>query len=180
NTSGNNSYDYGYCLKPFNRNDIRLLTNIEATSTNNKKVYIGENEYSIDQSATDFTNWHVIDFYLINTGDVEISNLKLKFNDGAIFSVENAVSNNYIEPLVIASNYLVESPFSNNTFPNPAMLLKTNGNPGIASYPSMYLLLKPKKQLTSIIFTCSKNIHASVGFNIMELRNFDISITPTE
>ncbi|MDD2377890.1 MAG: prepilin-type N-terminal cleavage/methylation domain-containing protein [Bacilli bacterium] len=180
NISGNNNYDYGHCLRPFNKNDRKLLTNIEATSTNNKRVYAGENEYTIDISPTDFRNWHVIDFYLINTGAVEISNLKLKFNDGAVFSVENAISNNYIEPLVIASNYILSAPFSNNTFPNSINLLKTNGNPGNATYPAMLVVLKPKKRLTSIIFTSSVDIHASVGFSVLELLNFDMSITPTE
>ncbi|MDD2435111.1 MAG: prepilin-type N-terminal cleavage/methylation domain-containing protein [Bacilli bacterium] len=180
NTSGNNNYDYGYCLKPFNRNDIRILTNYEATSTNNKRVYSGEREYLIDHNPTNFTNWYLIDFYLINTTNVTISNLKLKFSDGAIFSVENAIIHNYIEPLVIASNYIIESPFSDNTFPNPTSLLKTNGSPGEATYPSMVVIFKPKQRLTNIIFTCSKDIHASVGFNIKELRNFDMSISLTE
>ncbi len=176
------NYAYGQCLYPFNTDDIKMLTNIEATSSEKlKRVYQGEREYPLDIQADGIRNWHRIHFRLINTGVIQISNFKLKFADGYVGSIEDAVSNKYIEPLVAVSNTITRPPYSDNMFPNPINIIYTNGNPGPSSYPDMFVYIKPKSsRLTGIIFTSSHEISSSVGFSIEELRNFDMSVTPTE
>ncbi|MDD4608050.1 MAG: prepilin-type N-terminal cleavage/methylation domain-containing protein [Bacilli bacterium] len=174
----NDNYKYGNCLTPFNSDDIKRLSSI-ATS-GRLPVLVGENEYLISNNATNIRNWHRVNMYFASSsGNMEISNLKLKFKDGYIGSIVNAKNNNYIEPLVIISNNARTT--SSWFFPNAIDLIKDGGSTGIGSYPVLQVFIKPKKsELSSVIFTASKNSGGSDGLIIEELRNFDMSITPTK
>ncbi|MDD2181620.1 MAG: hypothetical protein PHW32_04550, partial [Bacilli bacterium] len=177
--NGNNNYDYGQCLAPFNLDDKKLLTAMEKGSK--KQVFAGENEYEIDNEPDSITNWYQIYFTLMNSGSVTMSNLKLKFSDEYVGSIRESIDNEYIEPLVIVSNVLIGLPHSDRTYRNPIDIVETGGVLEDSTYPLFYLTLKSKeKKIESLIFTSNIDITGtSGGFTIHELRNFDMSIIPT-
>ncbi|MDD4809538.1 MAG: prepilin-type N-terminal cleavage/methylation domain-containing protein [Bacilli bacterium] len=172
------NYIYGGCLIPFNSDDRRLLTNIETTSY--KRVYAGEYEYAIDNKPNNIYNWHRIIFYFSgSSNDVELSNLKLKFEDGYIGSISEAVTNNYIEPLVAVSNSMTDR--ITGFMPTIMDIINPAGTTGMGNYPTLNINLKPKKsRLVSVFVTSSKDSINNDGMAVYELRNFDMSITPTE
>ncbi|MGE5455690.1 MAG: prepilin-type N-terminal cleavage/methylation domain-containing protein [Ignavibacteriales bacterium] len=175
------NYPYGLCLVPFNSDDIKLLMNKD-TINGYKKVFIGENEYSIDIQPDNKYNWYRLLMNFVNTSGVEISNFKFKFSDGYVGSIRDSVAAGYIEPLVVVSNTISRLVGDNVKyfFPAPMGILDTNGTTGVGSVPSIYVSFKPKKsQLTSVTFTSNKGTTTD-GFMLYELRNFDMSITPTE
>jgi len=174
------SYAYGQCLYPFNGDDLKQLTNGENTS-NYKIVTAGEKEYTINQTPDNIYNWHRLSwFFGYSGGAVELSNLKLKFADGSVFSVKDAINNNYIEPLAVIANWLGTNNY--HFFPTAIDIMNTGGRTGIGSYVVQYIHIKPKKSaLKSVLFTADRTINTQHdGFSIVELRNFDMSITPTK
>jgi prepilin-type N-terminal cleavage/methylation domain-containing protein len=176
-TIGNNNYDYGQCLRPFNSDDSKMLTNIEKVG-NVKQVFAGEREYLVDNEPDNKLNWNQMFFRLYNSGSVTVSNFKIKFEDGYVASIEDCVDSGYLEPLVIVSNSLYTPA---NHYSNPIDIIKTNGILADSTYPVFYITVKPKQhKIQSIIFTTNKDITGTqAGFAIYELRNFDMSITPT-
>ena len=180
NYAPNINHNYGYCLFPFNNDDIRLLTNGENTS-NFKVVYAGEHEYEIEKQPDNNYNWYRIYLYFLSGGGntIEISNLKLKFEDGYVASISDALANNYIEPMVVVSSLLLNS--TTYFFPNSLDIINTGGTTGVGNYPNIDIKIKPKKsKLSSVIFTSNRQIiNNTDGLQIYELRNFDMSITPT-
>jgi prepilin-type N-terminal cleavage/methylation domain-containing protein len=175
--TGNNNYDYGQCLKPFNADDMKLLNAIEKPE-NYKKIYAGEQEYTIDNAPDDPTNWYQIWFRPINSGSVTISNFKIKFEDGYIGSIRESIDNSYLEPLVVVSNIIYDS---SATYPNPLNIIESGGILENSTYPVFYINLKSKqKKMVSYIFETNRDITGTAGgFTIHELRNFDMSINPT-
>ncbi|MDD4608002.1 MAG: prepilin-type N-terminal cleavage/methylation domain-containing protein [Bacilli bacterium] len=173
----NVNYKYGGCLYPFNTDDMKLLNKVENVN-NNMYLVAGEHEYTLLKRPDRSNSWHRL--YLgfgTSTGIIEISNLKLKFEDGYVGSINQAVSNGYVEPLVVVSNNSIS-----HYFPTPLNILQTGGTTGVGAYPALFIVFKPKKStVTSVIFTSSHNVvNAHDGFQISELRNFDMSITKTE
>ncbi len=177
-TYGNNNYPFVECLRPFNNDDKKLLTNIEKVG-NVKQVFAGEREYLIDKDPKNNNNWYQLFFRLYNSGYITISNFKLKFADGYTGSIEQSVNDGYIEPLVTIANSLYPSPAH---YPNPLDIIKTGGVLENSSYPVFLINIKPKsKKLQSLIFTTNKDITGSQGgMAVYELRNFDMSVTVTE
>ncbi len=177
---GNTSnYYYTECLKSFNVDDKKLLVNKETRS--GLKVFQGNYEYKITETFDNIFNWINIEFNGRSAGNnIEFSNLKLKFHDGYVGSIMDSIDNNYIEPLVIIYTYAMDV--------NPARILPTvidivneNGRTGVASGPQMMIIIKPKKsQLSSIYLTSNEDSRGANGLSIFELRNFDMSVTPTE
>jgi len=174
---GNTSnYFYGSCLKSFNEDDVKFL--VEKEVARGLRMYAGEYEYKVTINPDNVYNWHRI--YAGMGGDITFSNLKLKFKDGYVGHITDAIDKGYIEPLV--------SVWSSSTkvrpiylLPNVIDIINENGNTGSGSFPSMYINIKPKKtQLTSVIVTVNNNSAGSYGIGIYELRNFDMSVTPTE
>ncbi len=177
---GNTSnYYYGECLRSFNLDDRNLLVELEVS--NGLKMYAGEYEYKITKTASHNYNWHqIITANGGSTGNIGYSNLKLKFADGYIGSITDAIDKGYIEPLVVV-NSLVGTVRPQGLLPTVIDIINTNGDTGITSYPSMFIYIKPKKsKFVSIILTSSANSRNNDGLSIHELRNFDMSITPTE
>lgn len=178
-TAVENSSNYvnGDCLGPYNADDIKLLTTIETPS--GLRVLQGQNEYPITINADNPYNWHTVDIHLSgSTGIVELSDFKLKFADGYIGSMNFSVNSGYIEPLVTVSNLITTRVAG--LFPSLTNIFNDGGSAGSANYPTLTINLKPKKsKLISIIFTSSKNSISNDGVRIDELRNFDMSITPT-
>lgn len=178
--SGINNYDYSQCLKPLNDDDMKLLNNIE-TPNYYKQIISGEKEYTIDNKIDNYTDWLYLHFRMVD-GKTDLSNLKIKFKDGYIGSIEEGINTGYIEPLVTVSNILIYAPYNERTYPNTTGILYTNGIlNNVGSYPDVYLLFKPKKEVVSIIFTSTRTMTTNIdrGFSIYELRNFDMSINPT-
>ncbi|MDD4548028.1 MAG: prepilin-type N-terminal cleavage/methylation domain-containing protein [Bacilli bacterium] len=177
----NINYPYGMCLTPFNSDDTLPLINGD-NPRNLKTIRQWEFEYTIDKQASNNFNWHNINIYLTGGGgsNIELSNFKLKFADGSVFSINDAVTNNYIEPLVIVSALL--SYVGDYYFPNTIAIINNGGSTGIGNYPSLDMRLKPKKsKLVSIYFTSNRDIITNGdGLQIYELRNFDMSITPAK
>ena len=168
------NYLYGPCLRPFNDDDLKRLTTIDTTSY--KRILAGEQEYALDIDPDNIHSWYRIYMYLAgSSADIEISNLKLKFADANIYSISEAITNNYIEPLVTISNSISDNPI--RYFPTIMELINSGGTAGMANYPQLSINLKPKSsKLISIIFTSSKNSATNDGFIIQELRNFDMSL----
>ena len=174
------NYPYGSCLTPFNTDDIKLLTNIE-TANGYRLVHAGEYEYSIDIPADNKYNWHRISMNFVNSSSLSISNFKLKFLDGHVASVTDAVTDGYIEPLVVVSNTISRLPVEDTRyfFPTPLNIINTGGTTGSGLSPVLYIYIKPKKsQLNFLVFTANKDTTID-GISVNELRNFDISITAT-
>nr|MDD2434853.1 hypothetical protein [Bacilli bacterium] len=172
----NVNYKYGGCLYPFNTDDMKLLNKVENVSSN-MYIVLGEYEYPLLNKPDNSNSWLRMYWgFGTSTANIQISNLKIKFEDGYIASITKAVSDGYIEPLVTVSNGSIS-----HYFPTPFNIIQTNGITGFANYPAMYILFKPKRStVRSIIFTASKGvINTYDGFQISEIRHFDMSITPT-
>ncbi|MGE5455689.1 MAG: prepilin-type N-terminal cleavage/methylation domain-containing protein [Ignavibacteriales bacterium] len=174
---GNTSnYYYGNCLVPFNPDDKKWL--VEKTVGSGLPIIQGEYEYKLSINRDNNYNWHQIIFSM--NGNGEFSNMKLKFADGYIGYITDAIQNGYIEPLVIV--------YSSSTTVRPSFLLPTvidiineNGRTGLGSYPTLYVLVKPKKsKFSSIIMTSNANSSGTYGMYVTELRNFDMSVAPTQ
>ncbi len=179
-TGNTSNYYYGTCLKPFNVDDQKLLTALELGY--GAKMYAGEYEYSVINQQTNMYNWHLLKVYnSYGTSNLELSNLKLKFSDGYVGYITAAIDNGYIEPLVVVNSYVAES-YTYALYPTVIDIINENGRTGVATLPSLYLTFKPKKsRLVSIYLTSSKDYtNLWDGLSIYELRNFDMSITPTE
>ncbi len=177
--NGESNYPYGQCLRPFNSDDMKLLNNIE-NNPNFKIIYQGENEYPIINEPNVKTNWYQLYFRMQND-NTELSSFKIKFEDGYIGSIEQSVSDGYIEPLVVVSNILTYPPYSDRTYNNLNNILFTDGKIDGSSYPVFYMNLKSRqKKIDSFIFTSNRDVTGTDrGISIYELRNFDMSITPT-
>ncbi|MDD4608001.1 MAG: hypothetical protein PHD10_02600, partial [Bacilli bacterium] len=177
---GNTSnYFYSNCLKSFNEDDRRLLVEMEVG--NGLKMYAGEYEYKITQNTTNINNWHQI--VIANSGSsgsVGYSNLKLKFADGYVGHITDAIDKGYIEPLVTVWSYSTTvRPIY--LLPNVIDIINENGNTGVGSFPTMYIHFKPKKsRFVSVILTSTAKSANNDGLGIYEIRNFDISIAKTE
>ncbi|MDD2181009.1 MAG: prepilin-type N-terminal cleavage/methylation domain-containing protein [Bacilli bacterium] len=177
---GNTSNYYYPCLQPFNADDQIML--VEKEVTRGMKLRIDDFEYKIVNPLEKQNSWILI--YIAtggNSGDIGYSNLRLNFKDGYSGHITDAIDKGYIEPLVTVN--------SDVTNVRPAGLLPTvidiineNGTTGTGSYPSLKIVIKPKKnELVSINLTTNKNSAGlSDGLGIYELRNFDMSITPTK
>ena len=179
-SSGDNNYEYGQCLRPFNSDDMKLLNNIENTP-NFKIINAGEKEYIIENEPNNKTNWYQL-YFRMQGGFTELSNFKIKFESGYIASIEQSVNDGYLEPLVIVSNALVPYPYSEKTYKNLRSIISTNGQISGAEYPVFYMNLKSKKEkISSFIFASNRNvIGTDRGFSIYELHNFDMSVVPTQ
>jgi len=179
-TVGNTSnYYHGQCLNPFNSDDIKLLVNKDVAS--GLKILTGEHEYKITVSPNNSYNWHkIITYGGSSTGNVEWSNLKLKFKDGYIGSINSSITSGYLEPMALVNSF-VTTQRPAGLLPTVYDIINTNGKTGIGSYPVMYIHIKPRKsELVSVILTSSADSRAGDGLGIYELRNFDMSVTPTE
>jgi prepilin-type N-terminal cleavage/methylation domain-containing protein len=156
-TTGNTSnYYHAFCLRPFNMDDQKLLTVSELGY--GAKMYQGEYEYEVINQQTNNNNWHLLRAYnSFGTGNLELSNLKLKFEDGYIGHITDAIEKGYIEPLVIVNSY-VTTTYPPALYPNVIDLINEGGRTGVGSSPSLYLIFKPKlSKLNSIYLTSSKN-----------------------
>jgi prepilin-type N-terminal cleavage/methylation domain-containing protein len=177
--SGINNYDYVPCLRPFNADDMKLLNNIETPNVY-KKVILGEQEYSIDVEPDDYRNWLQLRFRVID-GSTAISNFKIEFENNYIGSIEESINDGYLEPLVAVSNVLIYSPYNERTYLNVTNILYTGGILEGSTYPDFSMVIKPKAKIKNFIFTSSRTMTTNIdrGFSIHELRNFDMSINPT-
>ncbi|MDD2181619.1 MAG: prepilin-type N-terminal cleavage/methylation domain-containing protein [Bacilli bacterium] len=178
-TEGNTSnYYYGSCLEPFNPDAKKLLTELEVTSGLN--MYQGEYEYKLTSSPDDNRNWLLLHFNnSSSTSSLELSNFKLKFLDGYIGHITDAINKGYIEPMAIVySSAYTTRPAA--LYPTVIDIINDNGKTGIGSYPTLIIHIKPKKsELTSLFVTSSRDSSGGGGLRIYELRNFDMSTTPT-
>ncbi len=176
---GNTSnYYFGECLRPFNNDDINNL--VEKEVTNGLKFYLGEKEYKITKQQKNNYNWHLISVTAYNSGSLSFSNLKLKFADGYIGHITDAIDKGYIEPMTIVNSRVTTSqPFL--LLPTVIDIINENGNTGNGSSPRMFIHIKPKKsRLVSIFLTSSRDAAGNNGIAIQELCNFDMSTTKTE
>ncbi len=170
------NYYYSNCLKSFNEDDRKWL--VDKVVGSGLPILQGEHEYKLSINPDNNYNWHQFIFSMNASG--EFSNMKLKFADGYIGHVTDAIDKGYIEPLVIV--------YSSSNTTRPSFLMPTvidiineNGKTGIGSYPTLYVLVKPKKsKLSSVIITSSKESAGTYSMHVTELRNFDMSITKTE
>ena len=121
--------------------------------------------------------------YIYATGAsnyISFSNLKFKFSDGYVGHITDLIDKGYIEPLVTVNSYVTAARPA-YLLPNVIDIINENGTTGVGSYPSLRINFKLKKSdLTSVIMTSSKNSSSQDGLMIHELRNFDMSITPTD
>ncbi|MDD3392613.1 MAG: type II secretion system protein [Bacilli bacterium] len=163
----NSNYNFTRCLRPFDEGNIIQL-------------YYGvineENDISISPISNN--NWFYLFINFGNTGiaySPQINNFKIKFTDTDYLTITEAVSLEYIEPLVLIGN----SHVGNYFFPNTYNIL-SGADSGIGNYPRVYILIKPKnKTLEKISFTSGGDYTLSQAqVKIQELFNFDISLTP--
>jgi len=178
--ANSSNYYYTHCLKSFNDDDSKVLVDLEVSR--GLKIHAGEYEYVLSKLSEKSTNWHQLMFNCSGyTSGLEYSNLKLKFKDGYIGSINSAIAAGYIEPLVSVTSWSRYN-IASYLFPNVMGIIEEGGSTGQSSSTSRLIInVKIKKSaLASVYVTTNKDSLGYDGFWVQELRNFDMSITPTE
>ena len=108
------------------------------------------------------------------TPDSEFSNFKLNFADGSSLTLEQAVENGYIDPLVVIAS---GGSYMNHMWAN-SLDIKSGGSSGISSYAHEYIYFKPRQKsiLKSLSLTanCTFSLEHD-GISIMELTGVDLT-----
>ena len=165
----NANYNYVQCLSPLNNDDMKSLYSTsyyEEVSINNKM----EINKKID-------SWIRITFSYGNAGiELELSNLKIKFEDSDYLTIREAVDSGYIEPLVLLGNNSNGNYFFENSFN-----IIDGLNSGLGNYSSIIIQFKIKNSyLNDIIFDMNKSIGTAGNVTVTEFKNYDISLSPAQ
>jgi len=169
NIDPNSNYNYVPCLQPLNNDEKKILI----SSNNNGGVKL-TNQLDVNQQLND---WISIVFSFGNVGkDLELNNLRIKFENGDYITIKDAVNNGYIEPLVLSGDNRSGNYFFTNSF----NLLDGNSS-GIGSFPSLYILFKPKNvYINNIIFDINKEIGTAGEVKVIQFKNFGVSLSPAQ
>ena len=170
------NYNYAYCLRPFNGNDIVSL--YERTNNYGVSYIEGLNDYkfNLNINKIDLNNsW----FRLFLYHNYPLYDVKLIFNDKR-YTLRECVELGYIEPLVIygyngsLTNYLVKS---SNTVLDGTLLVDNE----VGSNCRNYVYFKTKVsgfEGISLRFDGTPDDYR--GFTLEALRNFEISLSKAE
>jgi prepilin-type N-terminal cleavage/methylation domain-containing protein len=167
NVDPNSNYNHVNCLQPFDSADmVKLYENI-VTYNNN-----------VDVNVNNINNWIRLYFYFGNGGANEISNVKITFDGSLEMTIEEAVNQDYIEPLVLLGSSRSGTGYY---FPDTFNII-SGGSSGTGNFPLTYVLIKPKnKKLINISFDSSKELLSTqANFQVHEFNNYDISLTKAE
>lgn len=162
----NANYPYAACLAPFNGDD-------EIRASERKEVILGVNDYAVD--IVNSKNWLKLGLAFGNYGaQVEIDTLRIHFEDGYTASIETAVNDGYIEPLVLWGHNS-----TTHYFANSYEIIKGNTSGVGGTYPSLQIFIKPKiSKVSKIVFNSSHGVpYSGGGFYVNELNNFDMSLS---
>ena len=164
----NGNYNYIDCLYPFNPSNTSLLARFPLELSNQIQI-----------EPSNSTNWlkMILGYGNISTGG-EISNFKIQLENTNLMSIQEAVEQGYIEPLVLIGT---TSRSKNYFFENSYNLLSSGIVKG-GMYPGIILLIKPKNyKVTTISFNSDKKTSITDGnIQIEEFINFDLSLTKAE
>lgn len=148
-------------------------------SSNGKSyIYSGNNTNVFEESVSN--RWITLFFHAgYYTSSVNLSNLKLNFNDNTTYTVREATTNEYIEPLVIC-----ESNSNNNHIWTNVMNILDAGSTSTSGYPQLKIMfkVKEKSELKGITFNTNKEWNTT-GDGLMVFKHregFEISITPLD
>ncbi len=143
-------------------------------------VYAGENTFNLTRNSN-LNRWmYMFIFPGGMTTGVYIGNIRFKFADGSILTPEQAVTNGYIEPLVIMGSGAYSTAY-NGLWTN-FMGLKNGGTTSTQNYPMGTLIFKIKDRspLSNILMYSSKAFNTTYdGVRVFECNaTTDLSITP--
>lgn len=158
-------------------NNISATVSRTLTTANNaygfKYVYSGTQNYSFSTTSNNY-GWIRVYFRAGGgTTGVDIGNFKINVS-GTYYTVDQAISNGYIEPLVLTNS----SAWSTSYYWVNAHLALTT-TVGNANYPQLLIWFKPKVAISAI------QMYSNVGFNTtydgMMAEQYDglnVSLTP--
>ncbi len=150
---------------------LSKLSKIDNTSTGQQYIYSGLQTYNLTTNSN--TNgWLLVRIKAGGlTTSCNFSQFKLMFTDGASYTLNEAISNNYIDPFVICSA-ASWSPHSYYLWKNMSNVL-TGGSTSTADYPCAYIMVKVKEvPVSKIQFYANKNFSTQYdGLTIWQLPN---------
>jgi prepilin-type N-terminal cleavage/methylation domain-containing protein len=159
------NYNNVNCITPMNSDDaVRINPNVKVELSN-----------SFDVNTVNDNSWISLNYSFGNFGAaISISNNILTFEDGFSGSVEQAVNEGYLEPLVISGGVRSGAHFFENSFNIVKGLESGSGS----TYPSSQIFIKQKGvKLTNVSFDSTHSVILNGGrFNVVEYNNFDVSI----
>ncbi len=140
----------------------------------------GANTNTLIKEVSD--TWIGIRFHACySTTDIDLSNLQLIFKDHNYFNLQDAVNNNYIEPLVICESkpFILDDlqTFYWRDFGN----LISGNSTDVSSYSLglIFFKVKTKSSLTGISFSTNKDWDTKGdGLEIVECNDLELSIDP--
>lgn len=165
----NRNYDWVHCLQPLNSVDMITLL-----STNGSLVY-ETNTYTLNADRNDWIRFY---FGFGNAGaEIELSNLRVKFEGDDFITIKEAVDKGYIEPLVLTGHNSTYNYF----YPNSHNLIYGEST-GKAIYSSVLIIIKPKnKVLEQFTINVSRILPTSYGnITVSQMKNYDISLSPAQ
>ena len=165
----NRNYDWVHYLQPLNSVDMITLL-----STNGSLVY-ETNTYTLNADRNDWIRFY---FGFGNAGaEIELSNLRVKFEGDDFITIKEAVDKGYIEPLVLTR----QNSTYNYFYPNSHNLIYGEST-GKAIYSSVLIIIKPKnKVLEQFTINASRILPTSYGnITVSQMKNFDISLSPAQ
>ena len=150
----------------------------QETNNSGHRISSGTNTYTLASQPTNSSNW--IKVAMIGscyTSTTQYSNITLNFTDGNSYNVEEAINQNYINPLVIFGS---SSSNSSYVFPNTYDAM-TGGSSGSQDYANLYFYIKPlNKTLESISLYSSRDSGyystCSDGLHVLEYTDINLSL----
>lgn len=172
--SNDGNYHYAYSI--VNYQDQEMLNKKESSRTSFQYVYSGTKTYTL-ATKSGLNRWVVVFPRAggLTTG-VVIGNIKLGFEDGSFKTFSQAVSDKYIEPLVICAGGRYNSVGWFN-----AMDILSGKNTNSGNYPEMLLITKTIKYgVTAVSMYSNVNFNTTYdGLRVIQLpKDFEISTTP--
>ena len=151
---------------------FRGMTTLDPLRT---AIINGNNTNILQNEVND--KWVGIKFHACySTTNIDLSNFQLIFKDQKSFNLQDAVNNNYIEPLVICES----KPFQTFYWRNFGNLISGNST-DVSSYSLgvIFFKVKTKSNLIEISFSTNKSWDSrGDGLEIVECNDLELSIDP--
>ena len=155
----------------------KLISSIDNTTSGKKYVVSGTNTITFTNQV-DFDSWISMSIWAGGlTTDVYVGQFKLIFDAGSVSTLAQAVTDKYIEPLVLVGSTSL-SQYSWIDFLN----IIDGGNAKTSNYPEGIIILKNRNisKIKQVSFYSNKAFNTTYdGFTAYQSStDFDISITP--
>lgn len=162
-------YEDQYYETLLNRND----------SDNFQRILSGLNDYNFVNYSS-LNRWILINMFAEFTGSNYIGQLKLKYSNGSILSVNDSIVQGYIQPFVLLNSFSFDTL---NAWTNIMNIIDGVSNTETDSRASMNLIVKVKNisKLTGLRFYSNINFSGGGGLKCYNIRSdWDISLQEFE